>query len=786
MNNYNYQLYRSNVKLGGQLGLDIILSSNDSKDLVVSDFHLAPISSRVPYNRYVDENLLNYSHLENIKKFYNKIEGSFYKSYDNPILTSCEPFIVGDNYDFQRSKIIDLHDNTFEMGLKRIPYSWYNNQFSFFCPVWLSHYTKDQPLVFTFIVKTKKSKSSEQEIARKTLYLKANYTDYHNKFVNYFNNYLEDIKSDNDEINKNVININIQDNTACIRGIDVKNGTYIGYKNILNLVDNLVGQERLLMDADNLIINNFENNNLIACQLINFNFIFDIEELIPHKILDLMWGADITIDVEVGCIEEEEIKTFEIKDFYTNYDYIQCKKTSIDYKNPSQDDINIFDLVKDNRNIDLADKNKITQNIIHWSLKNNNDYIYNLYTGFGGYIINKNNKGEIISNRNLHIYQDSLNIWDKIDSDNTSGYNWIDIIKKENLNGIINYIKNIYQNNCDSYVTNGDEWCKNIKFNNSLPYDINCSALILSEEIYDLYKSKYKEKNYYNTFDVAIADIDDFIIHVISNYSLNNHNVSIVLIIKENDLEKLLFANFLSVLNKQTDIEWIKIWDHNSNPIEPSTIIADWTNWMKSYVEPNIYQISLLKYSKADGPSSIITELNHYKQDNEYENIIRYDGDILPSFVDIPDNNIYFKKKIYSSNNDELNKFVKYNKSGFQKLYKSIGYYPWDIKDNLVSDGRKLNVSEDIDLPYEYNIYNNSSVIILKSKFTYNIYNSTELDTQSVSRKVISEVYNINLGKYLDFIDYIISKYIFWIDWEYGQVKKDDIKYNYTISFTLK
>jgi hypothetical protein len=74
----NYQLYHTNILLGGQMKWDLILDLSNN-DLVVSDFHLTPISNNVPYNKYSKDQLLNYKHEENVSRFYKKISGHFYK-----------------------------------------------------------------------------------------------------------------------------------------------------------------------------------------------------------------------------------------------------------------------------------------------------------------------------------------------------------------------------------------------------------------------------------------------------------------------------------------------------------------------------------------------------------------------------------------------------------------------------------------------------------------------------------------------------------------------------------
>mgnify|MGYP003291653922 CR=1 FL=1 len=78
----NFQLYRTNILLGGQMKLDLILDPVGDK-LSVTDMHLSPISPHAPYPKYSDENLLNYKHQDNIKMFYKNTEGTFFDSCIN-------------------------------------------------------------------------------------------------------------------------------------------------------------------------------------------------------------------------------------------------------------------------------------------------------------------------------------------------------------------------------------------------------------------------------------------------------------------------------------------------------------------------------------------------------------------------------------------------------------------------------------------------------------------------------------------------------------------------------
>ena len=51
----NYQLYRTNVLLGGQMKYDLILNS-DPNHTYISDIHISPISKDAPYSKHIEEN----------------------------------------------------------------------------------------------------------------------------------------------------------------------------------------------------------------------------------------------------------------------------------------------------------------------------------------------------------------------------------------------------------------------------------------------------------------------------------------------------------------------------------------------------------------------------------------------------------------------------------------------------------------------------------------------------------------------------------------------------------
>jgi hypothetical protein len=797
----NYQLYRTNIKLGGQMKWDIILRTNNNV-LVVDDFHLTPVSDNTPYNRFTKENLLNNNHLYNIKSYYSKLEGSFYKDYADPKITSLEPLIVDENYGDKISEIIDDHDSTLEYGLRRMSYAIYNNQFSFFCPIWLSSYdpSKDK-LEFILTIYSKDGEKRHTIVKKHINFENQSGVTTHDKFVNYFNEFESSIQS----TNNNILKIDLKNKKSYIRGIDVKNGVYVGFKDISNVVDNILHGERLLMDTDALIIDNFESNKLVACQLLNFNFVFDIEEIIPINIVNTLYGANITADMVVKYNGEQ----LELKDFYSNYDYIACKPANLIIHNNiiggegNKTCPNIFDLVKDNENVDLLDKNKIVQNIIHWSLDGNNDYIFNFYTGFGGYIENPETE------RHSTNYQDSIDIWTTIPSKTSAGWNWL---YAEKINTLRQFQK-IYNNpskKITSYTTLGDNWLNGIYFKKTIE-DTRYRCIVLHTTDENLYNDcleflgKTDDKNIINNIIIKESndlknDIDkDIKIKYIIILDFVSNNTEIL-------SEDLIFKNFKKILSN-----WLK--NHKNDDL------SNIYKWMSSVEEPSVYTLSPLGYHRADGPSLKSTELNHYIMKDALYSLIRYDGHLQPCFVDITLNNYYTKKLVNDKNTRikkyKLSDFTKYEDSGFKKVYPSRDYYPWNHyniqkSNDLVcrnSDNQNYNFKDDKN--FEYRFFGNNQMIALKPNFIYNLYNVVVNDNgyhvtdkstdkpddidktpssvkELIINNVLAKIYNIYPDDDSDdYLEYIYNKYDISVDWTYNT--ENNIKiYNYKITFVLK
>ena len=435
----NYQLYRTNLLLSGQMKWDLIIDSTQNA-LCVSDFHLTPISSNTPYTYKSDEYLIKNSHQDNVKAYYSANKGNFYKECLDAEFSHDWPIIYKEN---DIPKII--YSNIYDMGCKRSSqYNIYKKQFEFFCPLWLEHINGD----IKFKIEVKAS-TDNTVLGANMLTLKEIDIDtlnFHNKFVEYFKNYIKNaglIDGSDD-----VINIIFNNNTATVTGLNVNTGLFETHS-IDNLIDNITSRERPLMEVDNMIIRAFADNSIICKQLFNFNLCFNLEDIFSSNITKLIYGENLIISITVYIGDTELSK----KDFNTEYNHI--KRFTIG----TNTEYNVLDYLNDNNYIEFVNKNKFCQSICHWSLFDNNDYIFNVYDGFSGLYIDDNGIYE-----NKHQYCNAPNTvikkYDK--SQNSAG--WINIKNIVSWNEFYKYIKNPKKFKTDGTFINDSKYINNIKY----------------------------------------------------------------------------------------------------------------------------------------------------------------------------------------------------------------------------------------------------------------------------------------------------------------------------------
>ena len=618
----NFQLYSTNILLGGNMKYDLILDSNGS----VSDFHITPISDKLPYNKYSDDDLMNFPHYENVRKYYEEIQGQFYKEYIDPQLS----------HDWPIDDELKAYDDTFIMGCKRAQYNIYKKQFEFFCPLWLEKINDS----IEFIIGV--YSESDQFISSKTIKITGEFQDYIENYIKYIGL---------DKGDDNIMFVDFANKHAVINGLEVNSGNVIT-KDVSQLVDNLLYRERPLMEFDSMIINAFKDNKIIAKQLFNFNICFNIEDVLSGFLKNILMDHKIKIKVSVKI----DGKNLELRDFYTNYETIKkptyiIKSLSDILNQQSEKNENVdknavekfvLDYLNDNKNIDLINKNKIPQKYFHWSLKENPDYIFNTYEGFSG-ILTGDKYCSHYSGENTKYCSHYYGVTgDLINGKESKDFiPWLNTyyVKENDIYDIYNFMY-YHSKTKDLYSDLNKAFINNFKYKNNDSLK-NMKAVLVKIDFNEDGKTKFEEK-----FDAE----NDVVF-------LKNALQPGFFMIISYDYKYLTFNYIKNVLQKVED-EYLKDLNTFMNNLEPMTIVT-FNRGLKSTI--------------AEGPSKEINEIQYYKDDNKYSYLVRYDGYIKPSFIKT--GNIFYSKKNINENHK---KYIRY---GFPPLYPSIDYYSYKQDD---------------------------------------------------------------------------------------------------------
>lgn len=329
----------------------------------VVDIQYVPISNHIPFNYNNPIDVLNYSHGDNVKALYNRISDDFFKEVVNPVLSVKQLH----RYDTLTD---DTHENTYEMGMKRLEYKRYKKQFEFFCPVWCNNLNDLNHIKFIINLANKNGRVMYSKVIQ---------------FSKDINNYIRNIYPSlgfdpSITTNEDLLYINFNEIQSHIKGLHVESGS-LKTIDTSYVVNNLLYQERPVLETDNMLVELFAQNKTICTQLFNFSFVFNIEDFLPADMLKNLICERINAYVDVYYDKTK----CPVKDIYSNYEFIP--KYDI-YTGKYTDDENVLDYMQDNKAIELINKNKLVQGTFHWVFQNNKNSIFNLYNGFAP--VNKN------------------------------------------------------------------------------------------------------------------------------------------------------------------------------------------------------------------------------------------------------------------------------------------------------------------------------------------------------------------------------------------------------------
>lgn len=833
----NYQLYRTNAKLGGQIAWNIILGSTEG-DLNVTNFCLSPYSPYASFAYNEDRDWLRYTHQENVSHLYKQIKGSFYDPCIDSRLSGHYPLLDE----------IPTKNTAEDYGIMRIPYKRFNKQFSILCPVWLEEFGPESVLEFEFILRPEPildtdtntltypvdNNGQEIEISKKVLVLDGN-TKTHdlstqNAFERYFFNYIDYISQEyaNGElftkfIGDDVINLNISNDKdsvseyGAVTGLQVSSGNIIT-KDITSFIPNIYERERPLMELDSLIQSNISNNELIVKQLFNFNFIFNLDDLSNTTMLNLIGDSNkLNVDVRVKV----NGKTLERRVFDTNYTYIKNSTISNEYET-SVDTVsslmkiqnskdNVFNYLLDTKCIDLIKYNKVSQYIHHWSLTNNNDYIFNLYSGFAA----------LSSGISSYFYKSAPNYWETDVHVFPNALNWCKNIhykrSQDFRNSIINDVTNTYTNidlsnsfvdytKIDRITSDKNQivHITSVTLNESLGVildDIkNNFGSIVKSNIGIFYRSKNKDdqNDQYILEDNTHTDISNIInggeysdIFFMVRGFVDN---ALVIIAPTSNINTLSYKYFKENVVPACRV-FMEKYSKERDIINYFTNLEVLCDFFDRVIEPSfIYIHNSLNYRRVDSPINTSDEIEYTKDNNSHNTLIRYLGTIKPTFS-LKEKTQEFQFIHYNELNN-TGVFDEGIKQNYLPYYPSIEY--WYLKpiksDNDVSSRNDYKYAVE-DKWYEY-----STVLNINPLINFTIY--SELDAsgdyykiEDLIRNKIAEIYsNIEQDdrSYNYFMSlYDISSNFEYVEDEFGRPKFHDTEkkkfiYKYNVKLTLK
>ena len=704
------QLMRTSPYLSGQQRIDLELSLGP-KVVNIDRIHVVPLSDNVLYNENEKRNAIQYSHSDNIKYLYSQTHQTFFDAIKN----NKDTLLYNENE-------IDTYDHTYQRGMRRIRTERHDAQFSYLCPCWIDTEWGDD---YAFRVTVKKD-TYLQSVSKRII-----------KISDEFKKYMKDYLTDNSD---EVMNINISRNQATIKGLGVENGISLT-KNVNYLINDIMNRERPLIEFDSMLCNTFIKNRIIMKQLVNFNFIFDLEDVVNTLISGMMNGRRWNVIIEFGKYNNNNnvFTPFEMKDLYTNYQFIPKYRIDGNYSNE-----NVLDYLSDNQCIDFIYANKSVQPICHWTLNDNQEYIYNFYNGFSP-ISNNNNEFASIG---LYYGTPNLDIRDFNEMNNNC--NWLRFVDNFNYSVLINYYQINGLNGFTRIPTRDFEkyWMEWLKFDTSNEElinieDINTIAATTTDSRYNHFLPY--EINDYNNNDPDVKNYENIYVLLCNCTSdINTNNMKYVTYTDGNNntynlwyIKEFIDNNFIYYLlinaqqsndplsiNNMTALGCTSInFDSDNNNTDSwywsdvrgrpwycddACIINYIINRMNYVVRPDkfIYDRGIMPV-KANTNIANSNEIKYLKANkNSFTYLYRYTGHIMPMFIECNDDNILYNSEwvINTFSNVRESVAKKYNEGIRMKekaVYPSIEYFPLSIiKDSGNENTQYTYLPDYYDVPF--------------------------------------------------------------------------------------
>lgn len=669
------QLAKTTPYLSGQFKLDIELFSKDGKT-VTGGCHASPLSDKLGETDSTDASFFNYSLAENIRQLCSRLGDQFF--WDSPSLSSEEILYAKDG------EWIDRYDHTYQAGVSRMRFGKYGKQFSLLCPIWIEDkldWTGQADTANTgrprFVITIQESSSPQITTSTEIEFSK----DLYDSIAEYLNG-----------ISSDLVNINLDRNEIYATGLDVPSGSVIT-KEVSHYLKNMLDRERPVIETDSMLCQILPTNKMIARQILNLNFCFNINDIMSGYLSEEMnmrrWK--IWIDIYIGN------KKAEFKDIYTNYWTIPSYIPSREGGSFDQDR-NALEYLDDHRCVDYIFKNKSSQPIFHWSLVENRNYMFNFYNGFSPVI--ENADGDMLANG---LFYSQPNPFLKEYRFGFNTLNWCkatDLTANDDISAALGMLGE------DSYTKFPKEAVDKVRWINGMKFDFDGSSL--SEQNFK-YGIILANPSAFNVFDMSndpgFAEIRDDNNHVIAKLffstvgSEDRVNIILNAALTMNETINTLPASEIKNSRKSLDCcTLFNILNSSFTDKALAAIINNNTlrsafeyinNYFSHYVYPWDIEFNKSLYAaRIDSPDSNSEEMQYYKSDiNHSVHVYRYTGSISPMFVSLDDAvkyNYDFFYRIYdrpadpadTAEKEILRKYNEYLKTGFRQIYPSVNFFP--------------------------------------------------------------------------------------------------------------
>lgn len=757
------QLAKTSPYLTGQYKLDIELFW-DGEKISVKNCHVSPLADNLGETDSIEYPFFNSKLTDHIKRLQNRLGDTFFM--DSPALIG-EKILYKDENEFK-----DTYDHTYQAGVSRMRYEKYGKQFQLLCPIWTDSADELSDCVFTFKIKGAGAEINTSENSFRIGKEVAG-NGKTPKLMDILNEYLQGMVSGQPDL----LNINFDRNEVTIKGIEAATGTLIT-KDVSYSLEKMLDRERPLLEIDSMLCQLLPSNGLIARQVLNLNFCFNISDIMPPYLINKtemnqwqIWCDITTLEEREKIVNDTKIievieKDVEFRDLYTNYTSIPAfvaNETNGEFNK----NYNVLDYLEDHRCYDTIMANKVTQPIFHWALVENPDYIYNFYNGFSPVI--KNNK-DIKLGQGLFFNQP--NPYQKEYTIGSNTLNWCkikDFTNVSSLPTVINVTSANEDNYTRFYIKPNTEtfWVNGMKFeikDNTI--DLLYMNIVYAEnsDIEKLYKDSATEYDD-NKLGVYCTNSSPYIISIL----LDPDNIHLKEVCS---LHSLLNGNFASNCNKIIVIdEDVMIQDE---------FLKEFESFFKNYVYPWKIEFNKSLYAERVGsPDSNTTEFRYYKSDfNHNSYIYRYTGSLRPMMIKLDDKNIYNNDYFYKTidknflKTEEGKSYNEYLKTNFPQLYPSIGYFPLqEVRSEYIPDPDKYPPEFEVKWYKNGRMYNLPEEVVLE----FTAPADTPLKEEDFYSRLCNELKNRLMKSYMKGAP-IIN---FQLPWDYQLKKEYKYKVNY-------